>query len=154
MQPYVGTVQLGTPAVTNGGGQTGLTYLENFVKQCSNCTFDFVNVHYYLKRSDVDVAQFVQAAKDYIEKDIPAVANQYPQLKGVPIYIGEWWLTGASLDEGSDLMDAMLPYLDQNPNVLGHSAFGGLWEGNFINADGTGLTPAGQKYSTLTTAAS
>ena len=55
-------------------------------------------------------------------------------------------------------MDILLPYLDANPNVLGYQALGGLWEGNFITPDGTGLTPAGQKYKgmspTATAAAS
>lgn len=49
-------------------------------------------------------------------------------------------------------MDALLPYLDSNPNVLGYQAFGGLWEGNFINSTGNGLTPAGSKYKTMTAA--
>ena len=50
-------------------------------------------------------------------------------------------------------MDTLLPYLDNNPNVLGYQAFGGLWEGKFINSAGTGLTPAGQKYNTMSAAA-
>lgn len=50
-------------------------------------------------------------------------------------------------------MDILLPYLDANPNVLGYQAFGGLWEGNFITPDGTGLTAAGQKYKTMSAAA-
>jgi hypothetical protein len=45
-------------------------------------------------------------------------------------------------------MDALLPYLDANPKILGYQAFGGLWEGKFVNAAGTGLTPAGVKYNT------
>jgi len=49
-------------------------------------------------------------------------------------------------------MDDLLPYLDSNPNVLGYHAFGGLWEGNFINSAGTGLTKAGQKYNTMSAA--
>ena len=60
----------------------------------------------------------------------------------------QWWLWNASEDEGGDLMGLLLPYLDGNPRVMGYQAFGGLWKGNFINSDGTGLTPAGQKYST------
>ncbi len=49
-------------------------------------------------------------------------------------------------------MDDLLPFLDNTPSVLGHQAFGGLWEGNFIKADGSGLTPAGQKYKSWTAA--
>ena len=50
-------------------------------------------------------------------------------------------------------MDNLLPYLDANPNVLGYPAFGGIWEGNFITPDGSGLTPAGHKYKTMSTSA-
>lgn len=42
----------------------------------------------------------------------------------------------------------LLPYLDGNDIIMGYQAFGGLWEGNFITADGTGLSPAAQKYNT------
>lgn len=45
-------------------------------------------------------------------------------------------------------MDLLLPYLDNNDNVLAYQAFGGLFKGAFINANGSGLTPAGQKYAT------
>lgn len=152
MQPYAGTVQLGTPAVTNGGGQTGLTYLENFVGKCTTCTFNFINVHFYSQRSEVNTTQYASALKEYIDTTVPAIQAKHPQLKNLPIYIGEWWLWGASLDEGSELMDDLLPYLDNTPSVLGYQAFGGLWEGSFINADGTGLTPAGQKYNTWSAA--
>lgn len=44
-------------------------------------------------------------------------------------------------------MDDLLPYLDNNDSVMGYQAFGGLWAGNFITSDGSGLTPAGQKYN-------
>ena len=175
LQPYYGTVQLGTPAVTNGGGSTGLAYLEAFVEACTGCSFDFVNVHHYLQSSDVNTTQYIQALQDYIDIDVPAVQAKHPSIAGLPIFIGEvrpppsypqpilktqtnkrsfqWWLWNASESEGEYLMDILLPYLDANPNVLGYQAFGGLWEGNFITPDGTGLTPAGQKYKTMAAAA-
>lgn len=89
MQPFYGQVQLGTPAVTNGGGQTGLQYLSNFVGNCTDCSFNFINVHHYLQRSDFNVTGYAQALKDYIENDIPAVQSQYKALEGLPIFIGE-----------------------------------------------------------------
>ena len=89
MQPYYGTVQLGTPAVTNGGGATGLAYLEAFVEACTGCSFNFVNVHHYLQRSDVNTTQYAQALKDYIDTDVPAVQAKHPSIAGLPIFIGE-----------------------------------------------------------------
>lgn len=89
MQPFKGDAALGTPAVTNGGSPAGLTYLEAFLAQCTGCTFDFINVHYYLQRSDVNTTQFAQAFKDYLDKDVPAMQAKYDQLKGLKIMIGE-----------------------------------------------------------------
>lgn len=89
MQPYYGEVQLGTPAVTNGGGSTGLAYLEAFVEACTGCSFDFVNVHHYLQGSDVNTTQYIQALKDYIDIDVPAVQAKHPSIAGLPIFIGE-----------------------------------------------------------------
>ena len=39
-----------------------------------------------------------------------------------------------------------MPYLDGNDAIVGYQAFGGLWTGNFISDDGSGLTPAGTAY--------
>ena len=86
LQPYYGYVQLGTPAVTNSGG---LAYLEEFVKACTDCSFNFVNVHFFLDRSHMTTTQYAQAVKAYIEKDVPAVQAKYPSIAGLPIFIGE-----------------------------------------------------------------
>lgn len=89
MQPYFGTVQLGTPAVTNGGGPAGLTYLENFVLLCTGCAYNFVNVHFYVDRSEMTVTQYVAALKTYININVPAVQAKHEPLAGLPIAIGE-----------------------------------------------------------------
>ena len=89
LQPYHDTVQLGTPAVTNGGGQSGLTYLDNFVGLCTGCTFNFVNVHFFVDRSEMNVAQYVQALKDYVDIKVPAVQAKHASIKGLPIAVGE-----------------------------------------------------------------
>ncbi|CAF9928067.1 MAG: hypothetical protein ALECFALPRED_003939 [Alectoria fallacina] len=151
MQPYYGTVQLGTPAVNCGGGQAGLTYLEDFVQLCTGCAYNFVNLHYFVDRSQVNVTQYIQGLKDCVGLSVPAVQAKHEPLVGLPIVIGEFWLTGASEDEAGDLMDELLPWLDSNANVLFYQAFGGLLEGGFVNAAGTGLTPAGKAYGKLAT---
>lgn len=46
-------------------------------------------------------------------------------------------------------MDELLPWLDDNANVLFYQAAGGLFEGQFVNAAGTGFTPAGTAYGKL-----
>ena len=169
MQPNYGTVQLGTPAVTNRGGPAGLTYLEDFVQLCVGCAYNFVNVHFFVDRDQMNVAQYIHALKVYIEADVPAIQARHKPLTGLPIAIGEvstlplnvpsrshhrltpsqFWLTGASEDEAGTLMDELLPWLDNNANVLFYQAAGGLFAGAFVNAAGTGLTPAGTAYGTL-----
>lgn len=46
-------------------------------------------------------------------------------------------------------MDELLPWLDNNANVLFYQASGGLFEGEFVNAAGTGYTSAGLAYGEL-----
>lgn len=89
MQPYYGTVQLGTPAVTNGGGQAGLTYLDDFVHLCTGCAYNFVNVHFFVDRSEMDVTQYIEALTTYIDVTVPAIQAKHAPLVGLPIAVGE-----------------------------------------------------------------
>lgn len=146
MQPFKGQALLATPAVTNGGGETGLNYLGEFVGNCTGCHFDMINIHHYVQRSDMNVDQGVQALQNYLTNNVAALQAKYSALKNLPIVIGEFWLWGASTDEGGTYLQKMMPLLDCNPNVMAYQAFGGAWPGNFITSDGTGLTPAGQAY--------
>ncbi|CZS92420.1 uncharacterized protein RAG0_02894 [Rhynchosporium agropyri] len=45
IQPFKGTVYLGTPAVSNG--ENGIPWLKAFFQICENCHFDFLPVHWY-----------------------------------------------------------------------------------------------------------
>lgn len=51
IQPFAGQALLGAPAVTNSGGTPadpmGLLYLEYFIGNCTGCTIDFINLHWY-----------------------------------------------------------------------------------------------------------
>lgn len=105
-----------------------------------------INIHHYLYRSDGNVDQAVSALKSYIENDVPALQAKHPSIQGLPIMIGEFWLWNASPTEGGTYLDSIMPYLDGKSNIIGYQAFGGLWTGNFITSDGTGLTPAGTAY--------
>ena len=89
MNQFQGKAKLATPAVTNGGGSTGLNYLGQFVDNCDGCHFDLINIHHYVPRSDLTVDQAVSALKSYIENDVPALQAKHSQLQGLPIVIGE-----------------------------------------------------------------
>lgn len=47
MQPFAGKAKLGAPAVTNGDSPMGLTWLKQFMGNCTGCTIDFVPFHWY-----------------------------------------------------------------------------------------------------------
>ncbi|KAL8653770.1 MAG: hypothetical protein Q9210_001906 [Variospora velana] len=149
VQPFKGQVALASPAITNGGGATGLGFLENFVGQCRDCHFDIINIHHYVNRGDVGVDQAVSAVKTFLTRDVAAFQAKHPQFQNTKICLGEFWLWNASDEEGADYLRKLLPWLDGNSNVACYQAFGGLWTGNFINSAGTGLSRSGQVYHDL-----
>ncbi|KAL8911272.1 MAG: hypothetical protein Q9172_007698 [Xanthocarpia lactea] len=149
VQPFKGQAALAAPAITNGGGATGLGFLENFVGQCAECHFDIINVHHYVNRRDVNVEQAVSAVKSYLTNDVAVFKAKHPQFQNAKICLGEFWLWEASDDDGANYLRALLPWLDGNNDVACYQAFGGLWQGNFINSAGTGLSKSGQVYHDL-----
>lgn len=80
---------IATPAVTNGGAPMGLTYLESFVSYCTDCSFDVINIHHYVQRSDCNVDQAVAALMNYVDETLVVVQNKHTQLAGLPVCIGE-----------------------------------------------------------------
>ncbi|KAI4190905.1 MAG: hypothetical protein L6R41_000506 [Letrouitia leprolyta] len=150
IQPFSGQVALASPAITNGGGATGLNFLDKFAAACGpDCHFDIINVHHYVNRADLGVDQAVSAVQSYLTKDVAAFQASHPQFKDSKICLGEFWLWNASDDEGAQYLQKLLPWLDGNSNVACYQAFGGLWTGNFINSAGTGLSKSGQVYHDL-----
>ncbi|KAI4101402.1 MAG: hypothetical protein LQ339_005051 [Xanthoria mediterranea] len=149
IQPFKGLVALASPAITNGGGDTGLGFLEKFVGECRDCHFDIINVHHYVNRWEVNVEQAVSAVKSFLTKDVAAFKAKHPQFQGARICLGEFWLWGASDEDGAAYLRALLPWLDGNNDVACYQGFGGLWQGNFINNAGTGLSKSGQVYHDL-----
>ncbi|KAL8720493.1 MAG: hypothetical protein Q9225_002646 [Loekoesia sp. 1 TL-2023] len=149
IQPFAGQATIASPAVTNGGGATGLNFLENFLAQCPDCHFDILNVHHYVNRADVSVDQAVSAVQSFLTKDVAAFQAKHPQFQNTKICLGEFWLWGASDEEGAQYLNKLLPWLDANQNVAAYQAFGGLWQGNFINSAGNGLSRSGQVYHDL-----
>lgn len=66
-----------------------MTYLEDFVRLCTGCAFNFVNVHFFLDRSQMNVSQYIQELKNYIDITVPAIQAKLEPLVGLPIAIGE-----------------------------------------------------------------
>lgn len=114
MQQFKGQALLATPAVTNGGGSTGLNFLGEFLENCQDCHFDMINIHHYVQRSSMNVDQAVSALKSYIETNVPALQAKYKQIQGLPIMVGEvsfipfnvpWFLPSPPLQENFRIIE-------------------------------------------------
>jgi hypothetical protein len=109
MQPFAGKVKLGAPAVTNGGGSTGLTYLSNFFAACQGCTIDFIVVHWY--DSATNFAYF----KGHVEQAYQTGGNR-------PVWITEFAASGTP-DEQNAFLEVVIPWLDAQPYVERYAYF-------------------------------
>ncbi|RAL61555.1 hypothetical protein DID88_009594 [Monilinia fructigena] len=98
MEPFAGKAKLGAPAVTNGAAPMGLTWLKSFLSECSDCTIDFVCIHWYDSASNVDYF------KSYVQDAYTAGGNR-------PLWITEFQASG-STDEQNAFLDEVLPWLD------------------------------------------
>ncbi|KAJ7777874.1 hypothetical protein DFH07DRAFT_567523 [Mycena maculata] len=86
-------VRLGSPAISSG--PSGLPWLTEFMQACSNCTIDFIVVHWYGNGTE------------NFEGYLQSVHAKFSQ----PMWITEFADTGNSSDT-TTFMTAALPYLD------------------------------------------
>lgn len=115
MQPFAGKAKLGAPAVTNGGGEMGLNYLQQFMNACVGCTIDFVPIHWY------DAAGNFESFKKHIQ-DAKAVAG------GRPLWITEFGAHGSDAEQAAFLGQA-LPWLESQDYV---ERFAYFWVDNVL----------------------
>lgn len=123
---FAGKAKLISPAVTNGGGSMGLTWLSSFMSLCTDCKIDAVAIHWYDSSSNVD----------YFKSHIKDAHTQ----SGLPVYITEFGTT-----DGNDqaFLAAVLPWLDSQDYVQRYSYFMAS-DGKLIS--GTSLSAAGNTY--------
>jgi hypothetical protein len=124
---FSGKVKLVSPSVTNGGAPMGLTYLSNFLGQCSDCGIQAINLHWYDSSSNIDYF------KSYI-------SGAYEQFK-LPI-----WLTEFGTTDGNDqaFLDQALPWLASQAYVERYAYFMAE-DGKLLS--GSQLSAAGQTYA-------
>jgi hypothetical protein len=120
MMPFAGKAQLGAPAVTNGGGQMGLQYMQNFIDNCSGCTIDFVNIHWY--DSATNFAYF----KSHVEQAYSMSGNK-------PVWITEFAGSG-TIDQQNEFLEVVIPWLDAQPYVERYAYFM-VVDGVLVNGD-------------------
>ena len=133
MQPFAGQAKLGSPAVTNGPSEQGmgLAWLGNFTQVCTQCTIDFVNIHWYDSASNVDYF------KSHVTSAYAAGGNR-------PVWITEFGASGSAAEQQT-FLETVLPWLDEQAFVERYAYFG-VFDGNLISS-GTTLSPLGKTFA-------
>ncbi|KAF8247158.1 hypothetical protein K440DRAFT_654906 [Wilcoxina mikolae CBS 423.85] len=127
MQPFAGKAKLGAPAVTNSGtpGQ-GLSWLKSFLAVCSDCTIDFVPIHWYDPTGGIEYfKKHMTEAKD--------VAG------GRKVWLTEFGVPGASQEIQAAFLKAVEPWLDAQDWIERYAYFG-VFEGNLVQGGELSLT--------------
>ena len=131
MDPLAGTVRLGAPAVTNGEGATmGLSYLKDFLGNCTGCTIDFVPIHWYGDGGDVS------GFESYVSQAYSAGGER-------PLWVTE---VGVTSGDAESFLQGISDWLDGSAMVERWAWFMDA-PGNLINANGSGLSAAGVGYN-------
>jgi hypothetical protein len=127
MQPFAGKAKLGSPAVTNGGGDMGLTWLSSFMSACSGCTIDFVAVHWYDSINNVE----------YFKNHITSAHTK----TGKPVWLTEFGTIDGSDAQKADFLRKVLPWLDSQDFVERYAYFmvsdGMMVNGGSMSAQGS-----------------
>ena len=141
MQPFAGKALLGSPAVTNGVGTDsdpmGAEYLQQFIGNCTGCTIDFVNMHWYSN---------IYAGVNYLQSQVEAIRAV---AGGRPIWLTEFGITTENAYTEAQLesfLQEAMEYLDSQPDVAAYAYF---WAapGVLINSAGTGVSSLGAMYN-------
>ncbi|KAG9656129.1 glycoside hydrolase family 128 protein, partial [Aureobasidium melanogenum] len=145
MQPFAGKALIGAPAVTNSGGGTdadpmGLQYLQYFLGNCTGCTIDFINLHWYSNK---------YAGASYLEY---YVNSARAVAAGRPIWITEFGLDSTYSYTDAELqafLQEAMPWLDQQPDVARYAYFMDA-PGILIDSAGDGISGTGMVYNNFT----
>ena len=137
IQPFAGQVLLGAPAVTNGGPPSSLTYLSYFLGNCTNCTIDFVPIHWYSNPYAFSYLQY------YVEQ-------AYNVSGGKPIWLTEFGMDNTYSDSlVQSFMKQSVAWLDSVPYVKRYAWFGN-YPGLLINSAGSALSVDGVIFNNYT----
>lgn len=135
IQPLAGEVRLGSPAVTNGVGDgVGISYMEQFMDNCTGCTVDFIPLHWY--GSVLDPGSF----KTYVQS--------FWTKFGRPIWITEFATTSGTEDQILTFLQNVLPWLDQQTYVQRYAYFMDRNAGSpFLLESNNTLTAIGELFN-------
>lgn len=111
----------------------GLTWLSSFMAACTDCTIDFVCIHWY------DSAENIAYFKSHVQDAYKAGGNR-------PLWITEFQAAG-TVDQQNAFMKEVLPWLDASDMVERYSWFmANTNAGGLIS--GEGLSTLGSTFKT------
>jgi len=99
-------IKLGSPAPT--GSPDGLVWMQSFFKQCTNCTIDFIPLHWY-GNMDGLYSHFGQYSAAFPNKTF---------------WFTEFALADASVADSQSYFNTSLDYFDRIPNIGRYTYFG------------------------------
>ncbi|GAA5886412.1 hypothetical protein JCM5296_001898 [Sporobolomyces johnsonii] len=128
-------VKLVSPAVTNGGPPTGVTWLGEFLGNATAKGYhvDAIALHWYDSATNIDYFT------NYL-------TDAYDAFK-LPIWLTEFAGTG-TVAEQQAFFETVIPWMENNDQIERYAAFGDF-AGTFVNTDGS-LTDLGATYSDVT----
>lgn len=101
MMPFADQAKLCAPAVTNGGGAMGLTWLSEFMTACSDCQIDCVSIHWYDSYEN----------SDYFKDQ---VTNATSVGGGKPVFVSEFGCTDGSDDDIAGFLEEVMPWMGKS----------------------------------------
>lgn len=139
IQPFAGTVQIGTPSVlwnnvgsSSGGDYNTKMWMKYFMGNCTGCEFNFAAVHWYQNC----VPEWFQGN----------VTDAYETL-GMPIWVTEFQCYGTNAEQVS-FLQKVLPWMDAQDYVQRYAYFG-VFPDFLVNSNGTGLSDVGEAYASI-----
>ena len=134
IQPRAGQLLLGASAVSaSDDPNQGLNWLGQFIDQCSGCTIDFIDLHWYGGQNVDWIKNFLTKAHDRFKKLI--------------------WVTEYGLNEGDrqaslSWLEQVTPWMDQQDWISRYAYFiDAPGDKQLINSNGNGLNSIGQFYN-------
>lgn len=137
MEPFAGKALLGSPAVTNGGSPMGLTWLSNFMGNCTGCHIDFINIHWYSNK---------WAGANYFKQQVQAA---HEMSGGRPVWITEFGLDSSTAYTNAELqsfLEEVMDWMDAQPYVQRYAYFMDTTN-MLMNSDGSGMSDTGAMYN-------
>ncbi|ROV95236.1 hypothetical protein VMCG_08570 [Cytospora schulzeri] len=131
MQPFAGKAMLGAPAVSNDG----YTWMSEFLGNCTDCTIDFVPIHWY------NPAFLLDDFKNFTMEMCRLVGNR-------PIWVTEFMPLGNDTAASEQFMEDAITWLDDQYCVERYAYFGTA-DGftSLLDNDGPLLSALGEKYA-------